>query len=184
MAYLTESDINTYLGISGETTLVNALIAGAEAIVHTYLGETSLLSTEYTEKYRYTNGRIFRLRRFRPTAVASVDATTLSSDDYDLDARILTLREYAFPVSTFPYKHTIVYTSGFDTLPDDISLALKIIVSHRYATRKTASIKSFDQGELSVEYRDDASDIPEEAKAILNRYKKPIVEISGIPAYD
>jgi len=87
MAYITTAEANTYLGTSGEDTLIASLILSAETLFNHFINSSGLAQATYTEKYRYplggftmeNMGRVFYLDNINPTALTSVDGVALSS---------------------------------------------------------------------------------------------------------
>ena len=87
MAYITTAEANTYLGTSGEDTLIASLILSAETLFNHLINSSGLAQATVTEKYRYplggftmeNMGRVFYLDSFNPTALTSVDGVALTS---------------------------------------------------------------------------------------------------------
>lgn len=98
--------------------------------------------------------------------------------DYIIEGQKLTLKEIVTVPTAFPYKHKIVYTSGYTTIPDDIKLAIKYLVAGLYNSRKSQGISSFRQDLLSVNYSDSGlidtvldTEKANFVRAIINQYK-------------
>lgn len=161
MAYVTTEAVNLYLGTCNEDPLIASLIASAESLFNHLVNSSSGLSqTTYTEKYRYPLGgftseniwRVFFLDNINPTALTSVDWTTVSSWDYYLEGRKLTLKTAVSYQQTFPHLNTIVYTAGYATIPEDIKQAIKMIVGFMYNSKNANGLTSFTQDQLEVNY--------------------------------
>jgi len=63
------------------------------------------------------------------------------------------------------------YKAGFATLPEDLKLAVKILVKNIYQKREEETF-GLEQGSLSYVKKVFEKDIPKEAKEILSRYRK------------
>lgn len=52
--YIVEADVNSFLGISGETTLVNSLIAQSEALFNNLVGsKAGILDASNTDVFEH-----------------------------------------------------------------------------------------------------------------------------------
>jgi hypothetical protein len=65
----------------------------------------------------------------------------------------------------------VEYTAGWSTLPDDLKLAVKILVKNIYQKRgeETWGIDSYSLGYIKAQFE---KDIPKEVKSILQKYRK------------
>lgn len=160
MAYVTTESVNVYLGTSGEDPLIASLIASAESLFNHLINSSGLSQTTFTEKYRYPLGgfqsenmwRVFYLDNINPTALTSVDWIAVSSWDYYLEGRKLTLKNSVSYQQTFPHLNTIIYTAGYATIPDDVKLAIKMMVGFLYQSKNANWISSFTQDQLEVNF--------------------------------
>lgn len=160
MAYVTTESVNVYLGTSGEDPLIASLIASAESIFNHMINSNGLSQATFTEKYRYPLGwfhseniwRVFYLDNINPTALTSVDGVALSSWDYYLEGRKLTLKTAVSYQQTFPHLNTIIYTAGYATTPDDVKQAIKMMVWFMYQSKNANGLSSFTQDQLTVNY--------------------------------
>lgn len=185
MAYVTTEAVNLYLGTCGEDPLIASFIASAESIFNHLINSSGLGTATYTEKYRYPLGgfhseniwRVFYLDNINPTALTSVDGVAVSSWDYYLEGRKLTLKNSVSYQQTFPHLNTIIYTAGYATIPDDVKQAIKMAVGTLYNTKNANGLSSFQQDQLSVNYTDAQSseDILSQNSiflSIVGKYKK------------
>jgi hypothetical protein len=166
--YVTTAEVNLVLGTSGEDSLIDTLIDGAEALFDGLIGsETGLISSVKTEDFavddtskpRDLRNRVFDLGTYRPTAVATINGASAGvlDTDFTLTGQRLEFRDFQQTPNVFPFRFRIVYTSGFASIADipaDIKTAVKYIVGALYNTRKAQGIASFKQDLLSVNYRD------------------------------
>lgn len=160
MAYVTTEAVNLYLGTCGEDPLIASFIASAESIFNHLINSSGLSTATYTEKYRYPLGgfhseniwRVFYLDNINPTALTSVDGTAVSSWDYYLEGRKLTLKNSVSYQQTFPHLNTIIYTAGYATIPDDVKQAIKMMVWFMYNSKNANWLSSFTQDQLEVTY--------------------------------
>lgn len=166
--YVTTAEVNTLLGISGEDTLIDSLIDGAESLFDNLIGsETGLISSTKTEDFAVDDpskpiakrNRVFDLGTYKPTAITTINGTSPGTldVDYTLTRNRLELKDVPTPPSSFPYRYRIAYVSGFadiDHVPADIKTAIKYIAAGFYNTKNAQGIASFKQDLLSVNYKD------------------------------
>lgn len=195
MAYISQAEAKTYLGISGtsEDDLIDALILGATETIDTYLGVTTLEEqTDASEQYEHPvsnqdggiwNWRVFFLRGPNPTDVNTIDWTSVTiNTDFILEWQRLVLKDAIAGVSTFPYKHTIVYTYGYSTIPNAVKQAMYVIVNRmRGEAKRNGDIAGFSQDKLSVTYGSgDTKHITPEVQNLLKPYKQGTIEFTGV----
>lgn len=172
--YVTTAEVNTLLGISGEDTLIDSLIDGAESLFDNLIGsETGLISSTKTEDFavdddskpRSKRNRVFDLGTYKPTAITTINGASPGTVnvDYTLTRQRLEFKDIPTPPSAFPYVYRIVYVSGYTAidaqtqtypLPADIKTAVKYITAGLYNTKNAQGIASFKQDLLSVNYKD------------------------------
>lgn len=165
--YVSVADANSMLGTSGEDTLVEAVIIGAEALFDTVAGISGLQERAVTEDHptEPTNvrpedaGRVFYLAQPAPKTSAAVTVNGVSLGTHGTDYEISGNRlELAVPVSrptAFPYRWRIAYTAGFATnaIPEDVKLAVKTIVSAVWQRKAAEGVASFSQDLLTVNFK-------------------------------
>lgn len=166
--YVTVQEVNTLLGTSGEDSLIEALIQGAESLFDGLIGsETGLISSAKTEDFSVNDeslppekrNRVFYLRTYKPTAITTINGISPGTldTDYTLTRNTLEFKDAVDEPTAFPYRFRIVYTSGFadiNAVPADIKNAIKYIVSGFYSTKNSQGLSSFKQDLLSVNYKD------------------------------
>lgn len=169
--YVTTAEVNTLLGISGEDTLIDSLIDGAEALFDNLIGsEAGLITSTKTEVFAAEDqtkpaakrNRVFDLGTYKPTAITTINgaAPGTLNVDYTLTRQRLEFKEVPNPPSAFPFVYTIVYVSGYaniDAIPADIKTAIKYITAGFYNTKNAQGIASFKQDLLAVNYRDSSA---------------------------
>lgn len=144
LKYVTITDINTFLGTSGDDTTLTAIGEAAEAVFDGLING-SLVSAEATEKYKFparvqegfvSHGREFILNRKNPTTVATVAGVTMTSADYYLEGRKLVLKDAVEYPTTFPHMIEIKYTAGYATIPSDVKTAICSLTGAIYTDSK------------------------------------------------
>ncbi len=188
LAYITLPEIQNFIGVSDNETLLNIMWETAESIFNNLIRSSGLTSGSKTDYFSVEDfapgvaGRIFYLKNYNPTAVTTINGVSPGTVNvnYTLVGRRL---EFALPVelpSTFPYRYTLVYTAGLSTITSDIKTACLYIVKGIWEQRKTMDIVSFSQDLLSVNYSADKflDTITNESeknfvRLIINKYTVP-----------
>jgi len=185
MKYVTLSELNSYLGTSGEDSLITTLWNYAEGVFDTLIGQDLVawhvkqyFPCGYTEG-NYEEGRVFWLNRTNIIDIVTINGTEPGTKDtnYIIEWRRLELKNTLATPNTFPYRYTIVHNSWYDTIPDDVKLAISIIVGALYNTKNANGISSYRQDLLSVNYKDgnileSITDTTQKwvVQAIINKY--------------
>ena len=152
--YVTEAEINEYLGVTIATSLNDQLNDFASAYINNYLQVTDLSAqTTYQETQDYTWGTRYMLSELNPSNLTLVNWSAV------VWTTNLTWRELNFqfaPINTDTTfnKITFTYDYGYATIPDVIKQVALSIVWYLYNTRSTWNIKSFNQGQISITYKD------------------------------
>lgn len=172
MSYITEADVNTFLGTSWETTLIDMLISMAESALNTELRIDGLSVDDYTEYYEVNDFGFFVLKQIQPNSVTSINDVAVSSSDYLLEGRKLTLSVNYTADKWNRIK--IIYNAGYATTPQDVKTMMLHMVSWLYNARKWVGIKSFTQWQLSVSFssQTELDTFSMMYKAIISKYKK------------
>jgi hypothetical protein len=194
--YLTVSEVNAYLGTSGEDALIQVLIDGAKSIFDIQIGSKDGLeqATYVDERYNSpiicSDGPGYRLviKRHNPTSITDIDDVALvDGTDYIIQKRVIRLLNFPASVNTFPYQHEITYVAGYATIPDDVKQANYLLVSALYTESKSKGIDSFTQDKLTVTYGSagaikkllEGTDSGNVFKTIVSSYKLSQVFTSG-----
>jgi hypothetical protein len=163
--YITSEEVQSFIGTDCDEGTASLLVDMSEALFNSLINsETGLISstkTEYFDPRRDFNsptkvGRVFLLRTYKPTAITSINGVspgTLNTN-YTLIGRRLEF-EFAKDYSTgFPYRYTIVYTSGLQSteIGSDIKLVCYYIAKGLFEKKKHMDVESFRQDLLSVKY--------------------------------
>ena len=185
MKYVTLSELNSYLGTSGEDTLITTLWNYAESVFDTLIGQvleewhvTQYFPYWYSEG-NYPEGRVFWLNSTRIIDIVTINGTDpgTKDTDYIIEWRRLELKNTVTTANTFPFRYTIVYNAGYNPIPDDVKLAVSILVGALYNTKNANGISSYRQDLLSVNYKDgnileSITDTAQKGvvQAIINKY--------------
>lgn len=172
MNYLTTTEINTYLWISGEDVLITELNNIVTAKINSYLSITTLLTWTYTDEKHILDDRIYYLKEINPVSVSEINGNTIWN--YELAWRRLELQDYPENTETIFNKVKITYVAWYTTTPDDVKAVCYSLVGLIYNTKKTSWISEFSQGQISVKYWDVTKSNETELEILswLNKYKK------------
>lgn len=183
----TTADLKTLLGIS--TTSQDALLAvvkaGVEKWAKTFTGRDLLTSSSpYTEYHNGDGGGILRLDQHPITDIDSINidgarvfaaATAIPEADIISDARaqalgFVELLTYRFSRGVKNVK--VVYSAGYATVPEDLSMAVKQIVAKQFkvAEKKMFAEGSYQVGDTTVTLSPDA--FPKDALEVLRSYRR------------
>lgn len=164
MFYVSVADI-TNAWVTWSDLYKESLIDECEALFHEKIwmpSWESFISTSYTEKiapkeYVWKEfWKFFILWRHFITSLTSIDWTSISSWDYELEWRMLSLKNPVTIKTEFPYKNSFVYVSWFasNAVPKDIKMWIISLCVYRSKTRNMDWVKSFRQDLLSVEFQE------------------------------
>jgi len=175
--YITVSDTNIMLWVSGEDTFIAMLIWIAEAKINSYLWTSDLNSKTYTNEEYDFNSNIYYLKNINPTSITSINS--VSPWDYKLYWRKLQLITTPTPDSVWN-KIKITYVAWFSPIPEDIKAAAYNLVWFLYNTKKSQGINSFTQWQLTVKFWNYRGDVDNNETinnilSWLNKYKKNII---------
>jgi len=154
--------------MSAMVTAINAIGSGWLAVIENS-DYNSFKSTELIEMY----GK---------SAIDSnwvyLDIPDQAIDDFEVfTAKGELYREMGWPEgnNNIFVKYTAGYSIGGIAVPDDLQLSVKIITKYFYQKRNEESFgaKEYGIGDIKVIYED--GDIPKEALAILNRYRRVLI---------
>lgn len=158
--YILKEDLNSFLWIDIDSVQAQLIVDTAETIFNQLIGSDWLVQSQKTEYFYDWDfglgkiGRVFFLKTYNPTVITTINGTSPGTINvnYTLIGRRLEL-EYAkeFP-TTFPRRHTVVYTSGLATIPSEIKTACLYISKGLYEQKKNMNVASFKQDLLSVNY--------------------------------
>lgn len=182
---VTLTKVKTWLKISGSTEddLLNDLIGRIQNLIETYTGREFVERTR-TEYYDGSGNDTLILKHFPIHSITSLhddpDRVFGSTDEIDVDADVLVdkqsgiLRLWNGESSFYKGKANVkvVYVSGYSSVPQDIQHAAIIMVQHAYKRLyqdQRIGLQTETFGDRTFTYRE--TDIPVEAKIILDRYK-------------
>jgi hypothetical protein len=93
---------------------------------------------------------VFVLKTINPTAITTINGE--APGNFTLDGRKLTFEFSKNPQNAFPHGWTIVYVSGYASVPSDVKLATLHIAKQLHTAKSSGGISSFRQDLLSVTY--------------------------------
>jgi len=169
--YVSEAELNTILGTSGETALLTELNELATAYINNFLRITTLAKKTAQEEIQDYNGtNEYFTKELNPSDLVEVNGATVVGV-VDITWRKITFQHTPINTDTIFNKITLKYTYGYETIPDDIKWVVYWIVGYLYNWRKTAGIKSFTQWQITVT-KDDVKSIESMLIAWLTKYRK------------
>jgi hypothetical protein len=151
---------------TSQDTLFQSLIDSAESKVSNYLG--GLASASYTEKHDFKQDMIILPYHYPIISVASLKITGQAlTEDTDFFVYPFYIRLYYYTASLLMPVYwakavEITYTAGYDTVPEDIKMAIKLTAAN-YVKLNTEL-----KPEQAIDYR-----MPQEAKDLLFPYRRP-----------
>lgn len=189
MAYPVLADVNSWLGVSGEDSIVTVLLNSAIAAVEGFCN-TKFISTSVTDESYDGDGARFLLLRNRPVisvSSVSIEGNAVSSDLYDVnanqsmlvlpqdvegyDARLRLYNGMLWPRGTA--NILVSYNYGYATTPADVTHAIYETISYFYGRRKSLGITSESLGPRSVVWAGAVTggfSLPAEVKGLLRAY--------------
>lgn len=182
MSICTAQDVRDYMGLSSSAApdaVLDPLCAAAEAFVLSYLGRTSLTVASYTETLHGNGADRITPRNTPIKTVTSVTvdgvavpaATSVTGDGFVYDELCIYWRGGRFGKGIANVQ--IVYSAGFDTVPEDIKRAAIDIVGEKFTRRSRIGVQSKNIGQESITYR--ADDVTPFAKQALARYRRHLM---------
>lgn len=184
MSFITASKVANYSGLA-VTSIDQAQIDVAEALVAAYIGAETLEETTYTDTiYKGSNSSRLILEHGPVASISNVTSVTM--DGAAITMSLLYLKGYwmlFYPTSQFTsgVKIVVVYTAGWDpddsdSLPTNVSKAL-LMTAASLSQNPTGQFKSESIGDYSYTMADgqtvDRSGIPDSAKVLLAPYRRP-----------
>lgn len=198
---VTPSDVESYLGYTfDDQDLLQAWIDRAEAVILRWTGRESLLPDDITE---YVDGNAetsIYLRRWPIIEIASlyVDANGYygSGDGAFPESSLFTANtQYRarrggtdlcrgevvrtdglnWPIGFGNIK--VVYTAGYDPVPEDLKLAVMMLIKSHIAAQSTgitANYHSVTHGEFSITLGDIDGDNLASVKSLLSRFRERV----------
>lgn len=166
---LTELKNHLRITDTNDDTLLSSLLSAAEDQVESYLGYSIAHSDEYEEEYEIK--KLIYLNHAPCVSVESIiDKDDEEYDDNDYTILPLGIIRLSGTISGEEGEIlTITYEGGYESAPEAIKLAVKIIVESLYNRLGSHGAKSENTGGYSVQYVDD---IPPTAKTLLGPYRR------------
>lgn len=184
MAYITKSNVATYLGITltanGES-VVDSLIPAIDQAIDTYCGRSWSKQANDNITEIFDGGTdVFFVKNPPIASVVSVkvgkeagyagDLLDAAGDEYYIYDTYIQLAAQAVDV---PRSVEIVYKSSANALPADIKQAEIQWVAELFKASPDAGkvVKDISIGSMRVSYARGESDMPEYVKRVLDTYK-------------
>ena len=193
------SEVETYLGYTfDDQDLLQTWINRAEAVILRWTGREALLPAEVTE---YLDGNAqgsIYLRRWPIIEIASLyvdqggyygsgtgafPESSLLTANTQYRARrggtdlcrgeVVRTDGYNWPIGFGNIK--VIYTAGYDPVPEDLKLAVMMLIQSHIAAQSTGVVdnyKSVTHGEFSITLGDIDGDNLSSIKSILSRFKE------------
>lgn len=162
MGYISTSDANTYLGTSGEYTIVAELVTQASLLIDQFCNSKNWFdaTTVTNERYEYQWTWPYYFSTFPINSITYINGTAVSiteGTDYLVTWHIVEFKSTVAELSSYNTDFgyiTFTYTKWYATIPDAIKSACKMLVAWLYNERKLAWVKSFTQWDLSLSFAD------------------------------
>lgn len=194
-ALITVTEAKTYLGLSGSTydTVLDALVDGVTVWVENYLGGRRLSNAAAADITEYHDGppvtsmaRRDDKKRIYPRRYPLVSVTSIayrSSSDYQNPTFTNFSAQYEYILESdkgsiyFPgglppgvQNIKLIYQGGYATasMPEDVKLAVKMMVAKAFGKRKVQGITAESVGGGSLTWSEETSP---EVLSILNSYR-------------
>lgn len=169
MAYVTTTEINTFLGTSWEDSLLTLLRDMVESFLHSELRITSFEEQSYTE-YHEARDDFYIVKELNPTILTSIN--DVAASNYLFEGRLLRIKDSYTCDSWGRIK--LIYTAGYATVPQDVKTLVLYMVWGAYNARKGIGIKEWTQGQLSVTYssQQEMDIFNQMFTSLMSKYKK------------
>lgn len=184
-ALVTVAELADFIGLAGTTSpLLVACVRQASLLAEAFCDQQFLQRT-YEEVFHDRPGRYcfpidIHLKRREVGAITSITdaaAAVVPSTDYELiDARMGRVRFFEaapFSISADRWRMTITYVAGFQTVPQDLKLAVLQIAQklYRQAGSTIGDVESERIGDWSASYG--RAFISGPVQGALSKYKAP-----------
>lgn len=176
----TLDQVKDFMGMTGSNALIDELIEDLISRVtdmfHKYCGVDQFKSKSYTEYYSGSGTRELFTDQRPIISVESIAIdhdwiwgtdSTVASTDYAIMDDCIVLKATYFTTGTRNIK--VIYTAGFATIPNDLTLACIMETARIFKRRENIDVvsKSYDGGGSVTKFMEGM--LPE-SKRILNRY--------------
>lgn len=187
VALISLNDAKAFLKVTANTDdgIIGDLINGVSQMINQYCGRT-LLSATYTDYLDGTGSAELLLPNYPVTAITSinddVDRVWAAGDNIDITTNVnwegtsgivrLWNNEYGFSKGNRNVK--VVYVAGYSlaTMPYDVALACKLLVSQHYRqsySQWRRGIQSEQMGDRNITFTNEA--IPKDVALLLAPYR-------------
>lgn len=179
------SDIKTYLGIhwNWQDARLTLLQTVCEAYVKKFVW--NVLAQNYTERVKYSNtyhdGSFF-LQNTPVNSISNIGGTAFSWvlwTDYVIEGKRVMVYELSkyFPTNNRFDSYTITYNAWYVSVPEDIKLAIYMLVWAEYSKDAWQWIKREKLWEREIEYDLWANPNILQVKQLLTPYYKHIISL-------
>lgn len=181
MALISTTDAKTFLSIddSDSDTAIAQLIPQAEALFYSLIKVDSLEAGTKTEIAKFDPGRnAIRFLNFPVTAINSIDGVTYSGaewDDYLVSKNEVRFLDPDFLTKVKLWRIKVNYNFGYSVIPQDLKLAILILVSGLYNAKENYGTTSCKVWQESINFRDVTES--EDFNRILKTYKKKFIYV-------
>lgn len=173
MPYISVSEINTYLWLSWEDSLVSQLISDSENLINNFCKiDTFNQHIIENEEYDYRWNWPYLLKHSVIQSLNKINWITFSWE-YRLVWRTLTFKSCEVININDTERNNILftYTVWYSDIPDDLKSATKMIVSELYNNRKSEWVKEFSQWDLRIVFWKNSENL-NRLFLLLWKYKK------------
>lgn len=179
MALVSLSNFKSYIGVSGSDSddVLNIILDWASSMVESYIGRT-LASATYTYLHNWDGQVRIVLEQYPVSSITSVDYNTgtietpvwetVDENKYSLDTEEWQIN-FTMPLNRWFNNYKVVYVAGYDTIPNDIQLAVMKLWARYWNTRSSDGISSETVNADTLAY--DTSMIPNDILVVLDSYK-------------
>jgi hypothetical protein len=176
--YIEKTDL-TNQGITWSDAYLDSLIARAEAVFNTLIGdEKGIVSQERTEELEEVySQKEFQLKYMNPTSLTTINGDSIDAANHKIIWQKLLLKDAVSSLTDFPFLCTIIYTAWYasDSIPEDVKQACLTIAWYFHNTKTSQWVSSFSQDLLQVSYwAKEEYDYLEKMgqSSIINKYKQ------------
>lgn len=179
MALITTADAKLFLGIddADSDTAIAQLIPKAEALFYSFIKVDSL-EVITKEEIAHFRGYAVRFKNFPVTAINSIDGVVYTGtewDDYLVSKNEVKFLKPDFLDKVKLNRIKINYNYGYSTIPEDLKLAILILVSGFYNIKENYGTIVCKIGQESFNFRDVTES--EDFNRIVKNYKKKFIYV-------
>lgn len=181
MALITTDEAKTFLGIddSDSDSAIAQIIPQAEALFYSLIKVDSLEVWSKEEIVFFDVRRhALRFKNFPVNAINSIDGVAYSGEewtDYLVSKNEVKILEPDFLSKVKLWRIKVSYNYGYTTIPQDLKLAILILVSGLYNAKENYGTTVCKIGMESINFRDVTES--EDFNRIVKTYKKKFIYV-------